>query len=183
MSLDSPKTTEEHYTAAVGHGQLTVDLARRTPADYIIASGMSGAHLGAALINLRSEYDSAGKPKQPGAEMEAFYRRLQSYNTVYALLLEHVKGRVNIHIPAALHYWLDQSCPACTGRGLEVVPGTARLSGRHCKACAGTKTKSMIEPSVRAVLAAIDAAQLAHRSGMVKKLADKKFDENVAILP
>lgn len=37
-----------------------------------------------------------------------------------------------------LHWHLDHVCPACEGRGKELIPNTPSLSHRDCKACRGS---------------------------------------------
>lgn len=43
----------------------------------------------------------------------------------------------------ALHYWLNGVCPACEGRGRNVVPGTPSLSDKPCQRCDGTGAEPM----------------------------------------
>jgi hypothetical protein len=38
-----------------------------------------------------------------------------------------------------LHWHLDHKCPACEGRGKELIPNTPILSHKDCKVCRGTK--------------------------------------------
>lgn len=63
-----PPSIEERYSSAVGTSNLRVDGVRRTPADMVIAAGMSPHRLGMALRRLASEWDATGKPPPPSAQ-------------------------------------------------------------------------------------------------------------------
>lgn len=39
---------------------------------------------------------------------------------------------------AIVAWWLHRVCGKCEGRGYDVIPGTARLSAKACKACHGS---------------------------------------------
>ena len=52
---------------------------------------------------------------------------------------EHLKKMAQ-HV---LDYWLNDSCPTCTGVKYEVIRGSPHLSDRACKACHGSGKKEM----------------------------------------
>ena len=63
-TTDAPLTVEERYVSATHASNLRVQSERGGSADVIIAAGMSPARLGAALLRLHSEFDSAEKPRR-----------------------------------------------------------------------------------------------------------------------
>ena len=64
MATEAPLTVEERYVSATHASNLRVQSERGGSADVIIAAGMSPARLGAALLRLHSEFDSAEKPRR-----------------------------------------------------------------------------------------------------------------------
>lgn len=59
------RTVEEAYTSATNSSDLRVEADRRGDADVLIAAGWSMSRIGAALLRLHSEYDSAAHPPAP----------------------------------------------------------------------------------------------------------------------
>lgn len=59
---------EESYESATGSSNLRVEADRRTAADLILAAGMSGQPMGAALMRLASEWDHSSRPLEPTKE-------------------------------------------------------------------------------------------------------------------
>jgi len=57
--MNTRRTTDERYGAATQASNLEVDPDERGHADYLVAAGWSGAHLGATLHRLRTEWDLA----------------------------------------------------------------------------------------------------------------------------
>lgn len=45
--------------------------------------------------------------------------------------------------PAAIMYWLDQTCRTCSGLKWMLIPGAPALSNRHCRACHGSGVASV----------------------------------------
>lgn len=64
MATTDAPNTEERYSTATHSSNLRVQAERSSPADLIIAAGMSPSRLGAALLRLHSEFDSAEQPKR-----------------------------------------------------------------------------------------------------------------------
>jgi hypothetical protein len=58
---------EESYISAAGTSTMKVEPHKRTPADLIIAAGMSTHRMGLALMRLRTEWDRSAKPIPPTA--------------------------------------------------------------------------------------------------------------------
>lgn len=46
-------------------------------------------------------------------------------------------------VAAILAFWLDPTCPTCEGRRWQLVPGTARHSGKACETCHGTGEQNL----------------------------------------
>lgn len=65
MLNDEIRTVEETYACAITTSDLRVQAEVRSPADAILAAGMSKSRLGSALLRLHSEFDSSALPKRP----------------------------------------------------------------------------------------------------------------------
>jgi hypothetical protein len=77
-STDDRVGMEEQYSSATHTSNLKVEERRQMPVDTIIAAGWSRSRVGAALLRLHSEWDSAEKPQRPtDAMIEAVAVRLQ----------------------------------------------------------------------------------------------------------
>jgi hypothetical protein len=77
---------EERLLSAANTSDLTLDVARRSPADIHLAVGYAKSRLGSALIHLRSEWDRCDKPsKRTAAEI-----------AVRAAELRDKKGRADV---------------------------------------------------------------------------------------
>jgi hypothetical protein len=57
--MSTRRTTDERYGAATQASSLVVDPDERGHVDYLVAAGWGGAHLGAMLHRLRTEWDLA----------------------------------------------------------------------------------------------------------------------------
>ena len=135
---------EERYSSAINTSNLRVEADKGGSADLLIAVGWSASRLGAALMRLHTEYDSAAVP--PGAVSDTDCYLLQwklkslpdvlEQVTIYAT----VRGieRPQAVALAVVAFWLDKHCQRCSGHKFERIPGTPSLSAKHCKACRGT---------------------------------------------
>lgn len=152
------RTVEEAYTSATNSSDLRVEADRRGDADVLIAAGWSMSRIGAALLRLHSEYDSAAHsrhatPAQFGGDKKAAHAhnfhetalmlgRLKAMPSVREQLTVQalVWGVADAQDVAAklVQWWLSQVCSECHGTKYEAVTGTGRLSAKVCKACRGT---------------------------------------------
>lgn len=138
--------TDERYAAATHSDDLKSDTRDHAPildVDVLTAAAWAPARLGSALLRLASEYDSASRAGQ-GTRMDAalFVGRLRT--------MPDVRRQVALQLTAWGHdkpeetalaiiaWWLKRACGKCHGRGFDVVPGTARLSAKQCRACDAT---------------------------------------------
>lgn len=135
--------TDERYTTAITTDDLKSDTRDHAPigdVDVLTAAGWAPARIGTALLRLASEYDSAARAGQ-GTRMDAalFVGRLRSLPSVRAqLAMQLAKWDAPDAYAlslALLAWWLKRVCSKCHGRGFDVVPGTARLSAKQCRAC------------------------------------------------
>jgi hypothetical protein len=89
-TLERP-SAEEHLLSAANTSNMTLDLARRSPAaDTVMAAGMAalnGARLGVALIHLAAEWDKCAKPR----------KRTQEEIAQRASELPQKKGKPDLH--------------------------------------------------------------------------------------
>lgn len=175
MHQDDRRTTDEAYATATSSSNLRCDTREHAPindSDVLTAAGWSPVRIGGALLRLVTEYGSAARA--PGADTRTdaamFMSRLRTLPEVRDQLalrlrvwgVEHPE-RAALAIIAA---WLQRVCSKCGGRGFDVVPGTARLSGRACKACngSGQERLPMGEVGRRAANFLDDAVQAARSS-------------------
>lgn len=179
MLNDAPRTTEEAYVSATQSSNLRCEPARRTDVDMLIAAGCTPGILGAALMRLHSEYDSAAKPQvMTEAEARLLMNRLKSLPRVLEALeawarLSRMDAPKQLTVVAAAH-WVDSTCRCCHGRGHELIPGTPSL-GRKCKACYGTgKRKDPRGDDGRRALNMMDDSVNVARDVMRKRLRQSR---------
>lgn len=124
----------ERYDTAVDTSDLTLRLGR-CDADMLLAAG----------------YATAGDTR--GAQALALYRMratgsrvdvARAVDGLTAWLLDRRRQPRAMRIASAravaatvLHWWLDDVCRACGGRGYELVPGTQIVGDTPCQACGG----------------------------------------------
>jgi hypothetical protein len=143
MSNDA-LTIEERYVTANRASNLRCEADKTGAIDVIIASGMSPSRLGSALLRLRTEWD--GSAHKRGSMSQTDMLLLMGQLTTLAAVREAVgwwarkEGMEDADkvVAAAIHWWLDKTCPACEGRGKTVIEGTPALSSINCKHCHGT---------------------------------------------
>jgi hypothetical protein len=69
-------------------------------------------------------------------------------------------------------YWLESICPACSGRGKEVIDGSPVL-GEDCKVCNGTgKRKEPMGELGKEALSMMDECVMTARNSMKKRLSN-----------
>lgn len=75
-------------------------------------------------------------------ELKILFQKLKTMPAVRQQLLlwaqQHQTDDPDNHVGEVLSWWLDHTCPACEGRGKELIPGTPVKSHRDCKECRGT---------------------------------------------
>lgn len=144
--MDESRKTDERYTTAITTDNLRMDTREHASigdVDVLTAAAWAPARLGSALLRLASEY---ARPV-----------RLQGMSASDAILLmgqlktlPDVRRELSIQLKAWGHdkptdaalaiiaWWLHKVCSKCDGRGYDVVPGTARLAAKPCRACDGS---------------------------------------------
>jgi len=175
MLSDTPRTTDEAYVSATTSSNLRCEADKRTDVDVLIAAGCSPGILGAALMRLHSEYDSAAKPAQATLTEALLLRhKLRSLPLVLSVLSAWAAARGmaepdKLALAVASH-WLHSACQPCHGRGSELIPGTPSL-GRTCKVCRGTgkRREPMGEAGRKALNMCDDSVNVA-RDVMRKRL-------------
>jgi hypothetical protein len=92
-----PPTVEESYATAIGSSNLKHDPDRPNAVNVIIAAGISPHRLGAALMRLRTEWDSSAKPKPAMEEqIKALALSLQvTRRPPYVINPERMEDHVN----------------------------------------------------------------------------------------
>lgn len=135
---------EEQYSQATTSSNLRCEADKRSAADILIASGMSGSRIGGALMRLHSEYNRGGVPRHSATATDHILMigRLTSWHTVLEAVTAQAE-RWDIERPgkvalAVVTHFLDSTCPHCEGRGKDRIKGTPNLSGKNCKHCQGT---------------------------------------------
>jgi len=129
---DDIKTIAEVYSSAISASNLRVVAEKPGKADVLIAVGWSASKLGAALLRLRSEYDSASR--------ERILRSLRG--VVEQVDIQAARWGIRQHVtPAVVMHWLSQVCHACRGRKFETVPDSPTLSAKRCGRCRGEGTE------------------------------------------
>ncbi|MBS0227684.1 MAG: hypothetical protein JSS23_03200 [Proteobacteria bacterium] len=138
--------TDERYTTAITTDNLRMDTrehASIADVDVLTAAAWAPARMGAALLRLASEYDSAARAGH-GTRMDAamFVGKLRTLPEVrIQIAMQLAAWKVDDSHEAALRilaWWLHKVCGKCHGRGYDVVPGTARLSAKSCRSCDGS---------------------------------------------
>ena len=144
LNNDDRAGIEEQYSQACTSSNLRVEADRRSPADVLIASGMSNSRLGGALMRLRAEYGSDSVPRRNASATD--HRLMMSRLKTLPAVLGAVAAQAHswgIDRPeavalAVVSHWLDNICRHCEGRGKEKIKDTPTLSGKNCKHCRGT---------------------------------------------
>lgn len=136
------RTVDEAYSSAGNTDDLTVKADKRTDADVLIAAGWSPGLLGAALLRLHGEWDGTAKPKKlTETDARLLFGALKTLPKVIEAVAAWAakRGYSSPHelAGAAVAYWLDDGCHACSGRGYDVIPGTWVL-GPVCRRCGGS---------------------------------------------
>ena len=159
----------ERYTSACTATNLRVSAEKQGAADVLIAAGWSKHQLGAALMRLRSEWDSVAKPRRVTPEaITQVARTMQGtpteklqkaqkiasdwYTRELRLLAQRLQTLPSIRraitaqagnsdtASAVLMHWLDPICTRCSGQKWELIPGTPAQSTKACKQCRAAGT-------------------------------------------
>lgn len=144
LNNDDRAGIEEQYSQACTSSNLRVEADRRSPADVLIASGISNSRLGGALMRLRAEYGSDSVPRRNASATDhrLMMSRLKTLPAVLAAVSTQAHGwgidRPEAVALAVVSHWLDNICRHCEGRGKEKIKDTPTLSGKNCKHCRGT---------------------------------------------
>lgn len=136
------KSIREGYATSINASSLKTAAETHGATDYLIASAWTPGHMGSLLRRVQGEWDGTAK-------------KLRMEESDYVLLMAGLKTLpAAIHAAAAwcakrgdtdpfktakdaLHWWLDNTCHACHGRGSITIPGTPTL-GETCKRCGGS---------------------------------------------
>lgn len=111
----------------------------------------------------------AGKLKSLGAAREAVMAWAEAHKIGRQVALD------------CLHWWLDSTCGTCDGTKFQPVPGTRRLSNKHCPACRGSGQRHIPHGNDgRWMLEAMDRATASVAAGLAQRLkASMDFLEGV----
>ena len=110
----------EQYVKATQSSNLR-DSSSKNPTDILKAVAFSGQLLGSTLIRLKACNDAT-----------VFHRVLISLET----RLER-RNQPITYAKQALMYWIADTCPACYGRGKQIIPDTPVNSDTDCQHCHG----------------------------------------------
>lgn len=156
--IEEVRTIEEVHAVAVHSSNLkcvTREGAPRSDSDILMASGWCRSRVGAALLRLRTEYDSAEKPrlltaadfKKQAEEMAREANEQQAMLLAGKLkTLKGVQEQLVLQalvwkqespealVRAVVMWWLHSKCGVCNGTGKEA----AGRASRACKHCRGT---------------------------------------------
>ena len=141
---DEKAGIEEQYSQACTSSNLRVEADKRSPADILIASGMSNSRIGGALMRLRAEYGSDSVPRRHATETDQrlLMGRLKTLPAVLAAVTAQAHSwgidRPEAVALAVVSHWLDSLCRHCEGRGKKRIEDTPALSAINCKHCHGT---------------------------------------------
>jgi len=132
----------EAYAKATHATHLRTTADKRGATDYLIASAWTPTRMGSLLRRLQGEWDVSAKKLRMS---EADYTLLMSSLKTLPATIRAIEAwceRKEIPDGAsvarkALHWWLDNTCLPCAGRGQVQIPHTPAL-GDTCKHCRGT---------------------------------------------
>lgn len=75
-------------------------------------------------------------------ELKILFQRLKTMPDVRQQLTlwarQHQIDNASHRVAETLGWWLDHTCPACQGRGKELIAGTPHKSHKNCKVCKGS---------------------------------------------
>lgn len=133
----------EQYASAINASNLRVEADRSGQADILICAGWSASRIGAALMRLHTEFDSAarlhGKPSE--TDFILLMGKLKSLASVREQIAWQADKwgieRPNAVTLAVVLWWLDKNCHSCHGLKFERAPDAPVLTARHCRACRG----------------------------------------------
>lgn len=135
MSYDEKPSLQERLRLAFESHDLTLSSRGRGDADYLAALGLAGAadtRVGGALMRVHL----AGSPEDFRAAHRAVVAMVRRVATKRGWRVPVSEQRIIAE--RALEHYVFPSCPACLGRGYQVVPGTPHLSGHSCPECHGS---------------------------------------------
>lgn len=155
----------QKYTRALGSSNLRDDAHHH--ATEVLAAAALCRDLGTKLFRVKYAGDATTYPAL-----------LDAWRDVVVTKAQHRRWPADVS-PAkiarlSLDHWLNDVCPACTGRAYEAVKGVPRLmSDVACHACAGTGRRAVvakhnIEQLVIDMVDVLDA-MAAHAAGQTMK--------------
>jgi hypothetical protein len=159
----------QKYTRALGSSNLRDDAHHHST--EVLAAAALCRDLGTKLFRVKYAGDATTYPAL-----------LESWREIVITKASHRRWPADAS-PAkiarlSLDHWLNDVCPACTGRAYEPVKGVASvLSDAACRACVGTGRRAVIakhniEQLVVDMVEALDA-MAAHAAGQtMKRLAN-----------
>lgn len=140
-------------------GAALQDLARALSGPEDKALPITRAHALAYAWHRQELVKLAGKLKSLGTAREAVMAWAEAHKIGRQVALD------------CLHWWLDQTCGTCDGTRYQPVPGTRRLSGKHCPACRGTGQRHIPHgKDGRWMLDAMDRATASVAAGLAQRL-------------
>jgi len=109
------------------------DYLRLADVDYIRASGWAAQSNPEGLMLYRLKYANDHTEYKPA--LQRMYALAVGKAFRMRLIISHQE--LTDLAENTLRHWVAPVCPACLGRGYEVIPGTPTLSETECKHCHG----------------------------------------------
>jgi hypothetical protein len=176
--MDAGTTLSEQYLSAGNSKDLTVrQHGRRDDIEALVAVAWSRSKLGALLLQLMGEWDSAAKQ---GMRFEQSFLKLKAMPEVRgAMVFWTLDGKAlpptqeqwdaaNDLSWSILTWWLDRACKACKGTGWVTRPNSPK---KPCTTCHGTREAVIPHGQTgRALVAHLESCMYRHRaSGRAKR--------------
>lgn len=137
--FDEPRTLGEKYTRATITSDLTLSFKEQSDADKLLAAGFAAAGntWGSMALALWRLDLNGVCTRQELQDLHEFSAR-KAYDW------SRTGGRYQLGAGSAadvaatvLRWWLDDVCPACDGRKVDLIPGTRKTGANLCQVCRG----------------------------------------------
>lgn len=126
----------QRYAKAITSTNLRCDIYHRDT-DQLAAAALSG-QIGAPLLRVKYANDATAY-----ASLLVKWQALVQKKSLHRRWPKHViPHKVAL---ASLNYWLNDVCPACSGKAYEALPKVPNvLSDTQCKACNGQGKRALV---------------------------------------
>lgn len=176
---------EERYETACNASSMKVEAEKGGAGDVMIAAGWSPVGVGGALMRLHSEFS---RPARNGGKTDAILllTRLKSLPAAVAAMgsVASCWGMEDgfRKALAVVVWWLDHVCQKCSGRKMQMIPGTPSLSARSCPTCKGSGEALLPHGAEGRRLATyMDSCVADWQGSMKKNLANKRRARNKVV--